>query len=262
MHIVIPTRGRKDKQYTLHALPRELRKRTTLVCPKAEVLRRLKCLDDDIEVVAQPDADWRIAQVRGWIVQEWLHRGNDKIVMLDDDLSFAMRKSENGSALRTIRGKVLVPEFERLEKKLGPEYPHVGFGQRQFNNSKGADWVGPVKMVCTLGYYLPIVAKLVRWDLVELREDYSATLQLLLKGYPNAIWTGTVVDQKTNAPGGCSTYRTAELNDAEAEKLAAIPEFAPFVSVRVKNYASGPRKEPRIDWVQALAHGRTQCRHR
>ena len=34
MQIVIPTRGRTHQQLTLQSLPRELRKRTTLVCPK------------------------------------------------------------------------------------------------------------------------------------------------------------------------------------------------------------------------------------
>jgi hypothetical protein len=38
MQIVIPTRGRIDKQTTLSFLPRELRERTTLVCPEEEAL--------------------------------------------------------------------------------------------------------------------------------------------------------------------------------------------------------------------------------
>jgi hypothetical protein len=52
VRIIIPTRGRTDQQRTLSLLPRELRKRTTLVCPRPEA-RRLAHLDDDIEVVAQ-----------------------------------------------------------------------------------------------------------------------------------------------------------------------------------------------------------------
>src|SRR5215470_7887335 len=90
-------------------------------------------------------------------------------------------------------------------------------------------WHSPGKMVCTLGYYLPVVAKEARWDLVELRSDMCVTLQLLLKGYANAIWTETVVDQKRDAPGGCNTYRTDEMSDDEAEKLATL--FPGYVSV-------------------------------
>ena len=54
----------------------------------------------------------------------------------------------------------------------------------------------PGKMCYALGYYLPIVSKECKFDLVELREDMCVSLQLLLKGYPNAIWTETVVDQR------------------------------------------------------------------
>jgi hypothetical protein len=106
-------------------------------------------------------------------------------------------------------------------------------------------------MVCALGYYLPIVAKEVRWDLVELREDMCATLQLLLKGYPNAVWTETVVDQRYDAPGGCSTYRTAEMNDAEAYKLKR--PFPGYVRLDMKNYKDGTRRlEPICQWQKAL----------
>ena len=114
-------------------------------------------------------------------------------------------------------------------------------------------------MICALGYYLPVVTKECRWDLVEFREDYSVSLQLLLKGYPNAVWTGTVVDQKTNAPGGCSTYRTVEMSDAECEKLRTL--FPGYVSIRHRDYTTSvPRKEVEVQWKKALEDGqRNRC---
>jgi hypothetical protein len=139
---------------------------------------------------------------------------------------------------------------------LGPDFPHVGFGQGQGNNwVEEVGWKSPGKMVCALGYYLPIVAKECRWDLVELRQDMCATLQLLLKGYANAIWTVTVVDQKRDAPGGCSIYRTNEMSDAEAERLAK--QFPGYVSVVERDYkGSVPRKEVICQWQKALDDGR------
>src|SRR5262245_51533417 len=109
-------------------------------------------------------------------------------------------------------------------------------------------------MQCALGYYLPVVAKEVRWDLVELRSDYCASLQLLLKGYANAVWTETVVDQKRNAPGGCSTYRNDEMSAAEARKFAAL--FPNYVSVGKRKYG---RLEVTVQWQEALKYGQ---RHR
>jgi hypothetical protein len=74
VRIVIPTRGRTSQQLTLQQLPGELRKRTTLVCPKLEA-SRLYRLHKDVEIVIQPDPTWRIAQKREWIVREWLKAG-------------------------------------------------------------------------------------------------------------------------------------------------------------------------------------------
>jgi hypothetical protein len=250
MRIIIPTHGRVNRQRTVSVLPRELLSRTTLISPQQEQ-RRLACLDDDIEVVAQPDANMRLAAKRAWIVQFCLDRGYEKILMLDDDLTFRTRKSADDWHLRGIWGEKLIPEFQRIEDKLGPEVPHVGFGQAQGNNRlTEVGWKSPGKMVCALGYYLPVVAKEARWDLVELRQDMCATLQLLLKGYPNAIWTETVVDQKRDAPGGCSIYRTDEMSDAEARKLAA--RFPNYVSVGKRKYG---RLEVTVQWQKALGDG-------
>jgi hypothetical protein len=182
MQIIIPTRGRTEEQHTLEALPDEWRERTSLVCPKREAVR-LAHLYPDIEIVVQPDPTWRIAKKREWIARTWLEAGYDKIIMLDDDLTFATRTRVGHTGLTTIRGDALIPEFQQIADKLGPKFPHVGFGPRLGNNRlKEVGWKYNDKMVCALGYYLPIVVKECRWDLVELREDMCVTLQLLLKG--------------------------------------------------------------------------------
>ena len=138
MRIIIPTRGRTDRQLTPQSLPRELLKRTTLVCPKREA-SELHRLYEDVEIVVQPDANMTIAPKRAWIMREWLRAGYHKIIMLDDDLNFATRVSENDTHLRSIQGEELIPEFERLANKLGPEFPHVGFGQSRPRKSAQDD---------------------------------------------------------------------------------------------------------------------------
>jgi hypothetical protein len=255
MQIIILTRGRTGQQITLQKLPRELRERTWIVCPRREA-SGLYRFHKNIVVEPHP---MKLAEKRGWIVQEWFRRGYEKILMLDDDLVFSTRISADDWHLREIQSAELIPGFQRIEDKLGPEFPHVGFGQRQGNNRlEEVGWKSPAKQVCTLGYYLPVVAKEVRWDLVELRQDMCATLQLLLKGFPNAIWTETVVDQKRDAPGGCSIYRTDEMSDAEAWKFKRLfPEE--YVSVVPREYNSGTRLEPRVQWQKALEDGQ---RHR
>jgi hypothetical protein len=181
-------------------------------------------------------------------------------------LRFATRISDDDWHLRPIKDDELVAEFQRMEDKLGPEFPHIGFAQRQGNNTiQEAGWKSPGKQVCTLGYYLPIVAKEAKWDLVVLRGDMCTTLQLLLKGYPNAIWTETVHDQRAfDASGGCNTYRTVEMLNVEAEKFVSL--FPQYISIAKRTYnektpkskkkASTTRLEVIVQWQKALEEGR------
>jgi hypothetical protein len=249
MQIIITTRGRIYEQCTLQSLPPELRKRTRLVCPKREV-DSLHRLYPDVKIAWEPYRKMKLPQKREWIIKTWHDAGYTKILMLDDDLNFATRKNKR---LPKSTDEELIAAFQRIEAKLGPEFPHVGLGQRQFNNRiKEVGWKIPGKMQCALGYYLPVVAKEVRWDLVLLRSDYCASLQLLLKGYANAVWTETVVEQARgfDAPGGCKTYRTPEMLNDEAEKFARL--FPNYVSVGKRKYG---RLEVTVQWQNALRDG-------
>jgi hypothetical protein len=209
-----------------------------------------------VEVVIQPKPDWGIAEKREWIMREWLRRGRDKIIMLDDDLQFATRKQEGSTELVAISGDALVPEFDTIEAKLGPEFPHVGFGQRLYNNQQEAGWKTPGRMIYALGYYLPIVVRECEFNRVPTHEDMDLTLQLLRKGYPNAIWNTTVVNQRRyNAPGGVTDERTVESSDADAERLREL--HPGYVTIRERAYKSSvPRKEVICQWEQALKDGR------
>src|SRR6516165_10124519 len=93
MQIIIPTRGRTGQQLTLQSLPGELRKRTTLVCPKREAPGLYRLYGDVVKIVYEPYHNMKIAQKREWIVQECYRGGDDKVLMLDDDLVFSTRKS-------------------------------------------------------------------------------------------------------------------------------------------------------------------------
>jgi hypothetical protein len=225
-----------------------------LVCPQKEydVLRSAR---NDYDVVAQPNSEWTIAQKRRWIIEEWHRRGEDKILMLDDDLRFATRISADDWHLKEITGAELIAEFKNLEEKLGPDYPHVGFGPRQGNNRlEEVGWKIGTKMCYSLGYYLPIV-KYCELGRIETREDMDITLQLLRKGYPNAVWMTTVNDQrKYDAPGGATNERTIESSNTDAYKLAQL--HPGYVSTVEKKYkASVPRIEVIVQWQKALEDG-------
>jgi hypothetical protein len=255
MQIIIPTRQRRDQQLTLQSLPGELRKRTTIVCPNKEAFY-LSALDERVKVIAQPYSDWTIARKRRWILEEFHQRGEEKIIMLDDDLRFSTRINEDDWHLKELTGNDLIEQFQLLEDKLGPEFPHVGFGPRQGNNRlEEVGWKTPAKMCYSLGYYLPVVVKECELGRIETREDMDLTLQLLRKGYPNAVLQTTVNDQrKYDAPGGATNERTIESSNADAYKLAQLhPGYVTTVEKKYK--ASVPRVEVICQWQKALEDG-------
>lgn len=97
MKIFIPTRGRADDQVTLSHFPEDLRKQVTLVVNEYE-----KDLYDkyDCQIMACPESVVHdIASKRKYICE---NAGGGKIVMLDDDLRFYIRKSTNDWHLRYI----------------------------------------------------------------------------------------------------------------------------------------------------------------
>src|SRR5262249_37669226 len=130
MQIIITTRGRIYEQRTLQSLPRELLKQTVLVCPKREAPGLYRLYGDVVKIVIEPYPDMKLPQKREWIIKTWHDAGHTKIILLDDDLVFATRK---GKRLPKSTDEELIAAFQRIEDKLGPEFPHVGLGQRQFN---------------------------------------------------------------------------------------------------------------------------------
>jgi hypothetical protein len=258
MQLIIPTRGRTSDQLTLSWFSKAMRQRTTIVCPKREKFSIEGWIGrgpDDITVEAQPDADWTIAKKRVWIIQEWTRRGFNKIMMLDDDLRFATRISSTDWKLRTIEKEELEAEFNRVEEKLSPEFPHVGFGPRQGNqNIPEPGWKIPGKTCYTLGYYLPIVSQM-QLGRIEIREDMELNLQLLTKGYASAVWNETVCDQrKYDAPGGASKERTVEFSNEQAVALSHM--YPDYVTITERKYKeSVPRIEVIVQWKKALEDG-------
>src|SRR5262249_46831938 len=169
--------------------------------------------------------------------------------------TFSTRISEGHCRLRKICGEELGAEIQRLADKLGPEFPHVGFGARQGNNNEKAGWKTPARMMYSLGYYLPIVVKECELGRIETREDMDVSLQLLRKGYPNAVWMTTVNDQrKYDAPSGCTNERTIERSNRDAYKLAEL--HPGYVSIVERPYkVSVPRVEVSCRWKMALEDG-------
>jgi hypothetical protein len=255
MKIIIPTRGRVDNQLTFRNLPKELQERTILVCPKSEKfwLEKYKCT-----TLVQPEEITTIAEKRKWIFDTAVADGIDKIVMLDDDLRFAVRREDDPGLFRKAEPEDIIEAFTQLETLLCEEIPHAGFAVRGSGigdaAKKGGWQLTGKRMMYSLGYYVPTVKDHAIFGRIGTHEDMDITLQLLRKGFINAVNFSFVTDQAFGKPGGCDKERTIEKNNADALKLAEL--HPGYVRVVQKDYkASVPRIEVVCSWQKALQDG-------
>lgn len=249
--IVVPTKGRVDKQRTVKRLPKELRVMTVLVCPAAEAPYH-KRADLGVGVLAQPDPAWTIARKRRWILEELAPgRGADKVIMLDDDLEFSVRRPDNPARFLVARPDQVLPAFVELARQLSPAVPHAGFAVRQgADKNTTAGWIGVGRMMYSLGYHVPTVLANAELGRIETREDMDLTLQLLRKGLPNDIYNSFTAGQGFGNPGGCTGERTLERSNADARRLAEL--FPGYVRVEERQYKNSPvRLEVTCYWQKA-----------
>lgn len=256
MKIFIPTKGRVGQQTTLNNLPADLQIEAVLVCPESEAAAHRKEFPYT-EVLVQPEDIFSIGQKRQWIVERAKTEGIERVVMLDDDLRFAVRRVDDPGLFRKAEDEDILGAFAELAAILDAELPHAGFSARGAgigNSAKKGGWQLGKRMMYVLGYHVETVLNNAIFGRIDTHEDMDICLQLLSAGFPNMVNFSFVVDQKFGSPGGCSDERTIEKSNADCEKLQSFhPEY---VRVEEKTYiASTPRKEVVCSWQKAMYDG-------
>lgn len=263
MEIIIPTRGRIGKQTTISNLPAELRKHVTLVCPQKEVNSHT-LNHPQVTVRAQPDPDALVYKKRRWIMEDAMKRKVEKLVMLDDDLRFCYRRSDDPKKFTTADRDQVIAAFQELEAHLSKDIPHAGFSARGGNISpRGQEggWQKSKRMMCVLGYHVPTVMNAIDPFRIETREDMDTCLQLLRKGFPNVVNFTFLFDQRFGAPGGASIERNFARANNDARTLE---KYHPgLVRVVQKDDAGRPglseeartRLEVVVSWEKAFKEG-------
>jgi TET-Associated Glycosyltransferase len=275
MLIAIPSRGRPDwkKQVTLRNFIEMKCKRQIALCipeDKTEGRRYrnnvLSVLGDRLNMTIEyvPNSYTGISHTRKWILTELAAKYNERyVLMLDDDQDFCYRPDMADPALETIKD---LPRFESmfqiLEQWLEEGFVHVGLAARQGSNN----FLGPesyrdvTRMNNSYAYNTEALKEIgVELGRIPVMEDFDLTLQLLRKGYPNRVSYQYVWNQRgSGAEGGCSSYRTAEMQSQAALKLK---EYHPdYVSVVTKTTGTvwkdfGERDDVVIRWQEAYKEG-------
>lgn len=274
MLLTVPTyrRHSNGEAQTFANVPREVP--LTIVCRYEEsghyaALRQQLGRTQDTLWIIPPGAVSGIATTRQWIVDEAIRQGHDKVVMMDDDLHVIVRgkipEGEPGWDYK-LRPVETADEFMALLRWFDTTltlYAHAAVSMREGNNripglhahdeaNRG------IRMV---GYKTaPFEKGVVRFrPEVEGREDLDMTLQLLRRGFQNAVTYHWAQGQRSaGADGGLSGSRTLDDQDRTARRLAEL--HPGLVRLRKKSNVSGAmageRTEVTIYWKRALEEGR------
>lgn len=175
-------------------------------------------------------------------------------MMLDDDLRFYVRKSPEVWNLRYVENYESADALDWCLQLLKEEnVAAVGISSRQGNNRIEEPVTENMRLIRSLGFRTELFNKCVHGR-VEVMEDFDVLLQLLRMGFKNKSLNYWAQGQKeTQAAGGCSTYRTHELHENSARRLAEL--HPDFVRLRQKNNKTGgefgKRLEVTISWKKA-----------
>ncbi len=249
MRIYIPTRGRADKQNTLQNLPAELLKQAVLVIDKDEQDQHKKFADQIELLVTPPEYAGGIGIKRQFIVdQHDVKEYGPKIVMIDDDLTFMKRRTDDPEKFEGIQTKEVTKIFHKLETLLD-QYAQVCTRGRQGANNETRPLVEIGRAMSVLAFDVNVLRKHnIHFSRLKVMEDFDVTLQLLRLGYKNAI-VGDYIHSgsPSNSAGGCSIERTMKVQKEAAEKLAEL--HAPFVKTVLKKTKTAWGGEERTDVI-------------
>jgi hypothetical protein len=254
--IYIPTWKRVHRQITWQWISPEWRERTFLVAHPSEV-EALEMLG--YPVLATPTHVDTIGVKRQWIFDQ--HTGSPYAVILDDDLSFAVRRVDEPTKFVNIKN---VPgEFDRMMLGLLDLFtvaPLVGIRNRSganrdhepaaLRNRRQHDVIGVDVEVMRQHDF--------RLDRTGLMEDFDFVLQFLTAGYSNLLLnTHTEDDSGRDGEGGCADERDLARQDAAARWLAA--QWPDYVTVVQKETKGGGdwsvRSDVRVQWAKAAKAG-------
>jgi hypothetical protein len=262
LKIVIPSRGRADVnlQTTLMFLA-EAKLDVTIVVPANHHSAYVKELvqhysDIKLGVVARPDTVTNLAQSLEWIIHEW-SSATENLLILDDDLRFARRVSEDFSVTGLRQSKPSdFPDLLQVINELLVEYPMVGISARGGNQTRKSKREYATRQM--QAHAIDVAYFRQQWihpSAVICKSDFHMTLSVLESGVQNALICDFTVDQYrgTNADGGVSFYRTEDMMDEAAHRLKYLhPDYVEVVRKTVK--WKGMEKHPldvRIAWKRA-----------
>lgn len=249
MKIFIPSYRRPNAVKTLESIPDGWLKHTFIVCDQDEHLD-YELANPEANVLSIPEDIKGIAAKRQWIVSATRER---YIMMLDDDMTFAHRPDMRSPKLvasdKTQVGRML----NSINTMVGIDAPAIGVSARQGNHNSAVAAVECTRMMNAYAFDTKVLKEHnIRFDDVVIMEDFHVTLSLFKHGYKNIVLYNHCWNQKgSGAAGGCSEWRTAEVQKEGAERLAELhPGYVKVVEKDSKSLWKNMkhRYDVRVQW--------------
>jgi hypothetical protein len=262
MRVFIPTYKRLNRQPTLQALNAAGVATVLVVRPEEaqealDLARSLNLAANGGQVFVLPEGITNLAQTRQVLME---NVEDDVVFMMDDDLSFAVRgkREDNPLYLSTAEASDIQEMVEKVYEYCKKE-GLAGVSMREGNNRKEEEVDYCSRMCRAWAVHMPtfraIGAKFEQYPSVE---DFDITLQFLLAGKRNAVLNNFTTNQYgSNTEGGCSEYRTMDVQKEAAEALARkYPLFVKTVSKETKTSWGGEtRVDVHVQWKKAYKEG-------
>lgn len=249
MRIIINTYGRANEQKTFANLPPSVQQKTEFI-----VQHRERDLYPGKNIIVLPDEIRDLPSTRQWLVD---NIQDTNVLIMDDDLSFAVRHDAIPTKLYKPTEQDLIDLFFTVEKRL-KDYPIVGVSQREGNNRQLEQEVEVARCTGMFAFRTDIAReKNWRFDRTKTKEDMDFVLQCLNSGYKNLVLFNWVREAGiSNAAGGCSTYRTKEMMDDDAHRFAALwPGIVKVVEKETKtSWGGGTRTDVTVYWKKCYAN--------
>lgn len=252
MKIVIITRGRVGNVRTMDSIPTDWMDRTYICCPADEAYGHK---DLGATIIPEPHP-MNYSQKFNWLVNGGCGVLGRRFVIMDDDLRFSAR-AEDGKLIMSTEDHRSAG-LAKLEEMLDT-YPLAGLHPRAMGNNapRGIKEINRINALQAVNLDLIGPIKLDYWSILA---DMVLNLRLLTTGRKTAVWCELFWDQvgQSNAPGGCSLHRTAEVQTEAVLGLAAL--FPEFVTVKEKEIKGGggfwsKRTDFVIQWKKAYEQG-------
>lgn len=262
--VFIISSGRSDRVTTLKQIPKRWLEFTKLSIPTKETSAYEKFQKRSL--IYPIDAPSYIAVHRQYVME---HASYDYIWMMDDDLSFGVRR--DGMKLKKCTDNDMEEFLAKILEYHKEGFSVVGISPQNGNHRVESDYAdnGRIYRCYSIDRkaFEEANNSFILYEDKNVIEDFHMALNFLERGYPNRIIYKYAFNDVggSNSPGGCSRYRTAELHGSSAKLLAkAHPGVVSLKIKRTKHSWQGfardkdgyiVRQDVIVQWKKAFQRG-------